>query len=206
LMDLYSKYNLPKVLDFCCAKKPIRKQREKVVALSKGIVLEIGSGSGLNFPFYKTSKVKKIYALEPDKEMIELARQETKKSPIEITFLQEYAERISLKDNSVDTKLLTYPLCTIPDTMSAPKEMKRVLKSNWCLVYCEHGRAPESSIRKWQNRLNPINSYFCGGCNVNRDITRLITESGFKIRKSETMYFPGTPKLIGYNYWGTAVI
>ena len=205
-MSLYSKYILPKVLDFCCATKPIRKQREKVVPLCKGIVLEIGSGSGLNFPYYKTSKVKKIFALEPDKEMIELARQETKKSSIEITFLQEYAERISLKDNSVDTILLTYSLCTIPDPISALKEMKRVLRSNGCLVYCEHGMAPESSIRKWQNRLNPINSYFSGGCNLNRNITQLITESGFKIQHSETMYLPGTTKLIGYNYWGTAVI
>lgn len=205
-MSLYSKYILPKVLDFCCATKPIRKQREKVVPLCKGIVLEIGSGSGLNFPYYKTSKVKKIFALEPDKEMIELARRETKKSSIEITFLQEYAERISLKDNSVDTILLTYSLCTIPDPISALKEMKRVLRSNGCLVYCEHGMAPETSIRKWQNRLNPINSYFSGGCNLNRNITQLITESGFKIRKSETMYLPGTTKLIGYNYWGTAVI
>ena len=205
-MSLYSKYILPKILDFCCATKPIRKQREKVVPLCKGIVLEIGSGSGLNFPYYKTSKVKKIFALEPDKEMIELARQETKKSSIEITFLQEYAERISLKDNSVDTILLTYSLCTIPDPISALKEMKRVLRSNGCLVYCEHGMAPESSIRKWQNRLNPINSYFSGGCNLNRNITQLITESGFKIQKSETMYLPGTTKLVGYNYWGTAVI
>ena len=205
-MSLYSKYILPKVHDFCCATKPIRKQIEKVVPLCKGIVLEIGSGSGLNFPYYKTSKVKKIFALEPDKEMIELARQETKKSSIEITFLQEYAERISLKDNSVDTILLTYSLCTIPDPISALKEMKRVLRSNGCLVYCEHGMAPESSIRKWQNRLNPINSYFSGGCNLNRDITQLITESGFKIRKSENMYLPGTTKLVGYNYWGTAVI
>ena len=204
-MSLYSKYILPKLLDFCCATKPIRKQREKVVPLCKGIVLEIGSGSGLNFPYYKTSKVKKIFALEPDKEMIELARQETKKSSIEITFLQEYAERISLKDNSVDTILLTYSLCTIPDPISALKEMKRVLRSNGCLVYCEHGMAPESSIRKWQNRLNPINSYFSGGCNLNRNITQLITESGFKIQKSETMYLPGTTKLVGYNYWGTAV-
>jgi len=205
-MSLYSKYILPKLLGFCCATKPIRKQREKVVPLCKGIVLEIGSGSGLNFPYYKTSKVKKIFALEPDKEMTELARQETKKSSIEITFLQEYAERISLKDNSVDTILLTYSLCTIPDPISALKEMKRVLRSNGCLVYCEHGMAPESSIRKWQNRLNPINSYFSGGCNLNRNIMQLITESGFKIQKSETMYLPGTTKLVGYNYWGTAVI
>ena len=205
-MSLYSKYILPKVLDFCCATRPIRKQREKVVPLCKGIVLEIGSGSGLNFPYYKTNKVKKIFALEPDEEMIELARQETKKSSIEITFLQEYAERISLKDNSVDTILLTYSLCTIPDPISALKEMKRVLRSNGRLVYCEHGMAPESSIRKWQNRLNPINSYFSGGCNLNRNITQLITESGFKIQKSETMYLPGTTKLVGYNYWGTAVI
>ena len=205
-MSLYSKYILPKVLDFCCATKPIRKQREKVVPLCKGIVLEIGSGSGLNFPYYKTSKVKKIFALEPDKEMIELARQETKKSSIEITFLQEYAELISLKNNSVDTILLTFSLCTIPDPISALKEMKRVLRSNGCLVYCEHGMAPESSIRKWQNRLNPINSYFSGGCNLNRNITQLITESGFKIQKAETIYLPGTTKLVGYSYWGTAVI
>tara|TARA_X000001036_G_C20580512_1_gene766552 strand:+ start:453 stop:986 length:534 start_codon:yes stop_codon:yes gene_type:complete len=177
-----------------------------VVPLCKGIVLEIGAGSGLNFPLYDTNKVKKLYALEPDREMIKLARRETKETPFKIIYLQEYAENISLKDNSVDTILLTYSLCTIPDPISALKEMKRTLKSNGHLIYCEHGMAPETSIKKWQDRLNPINSYFCGGCNLNRDISRLIVESGFKIKKLETMYLPGTTKLIGYNYWGIAVI
>ena len=205
-MGLYSKYVLPKVTDFCCATKPIRKQREKVVPLCEGIVLEIGAGSGLNFPFYKAQNVKKLYALEPDEEMVKLAQKDKNNIEIDITYLKEFSENISLGDNSVDTILLTYALCTIPDPMSALKEMKRVLKPKGHLIYCEHGMAPDPSIKRWQDWLNPINSYFCGGCNLNRDITGLIVKGGFKIKKLDTMYLPGTTKVLGYNYWGTAVI
>ena len=81
-----------------------------MVPLCKGIVLELGAGSGLNFPFYDPNKVKKLYALEPDREMIKLARRETKETPFKITYLQESAEHILLKDTSVDTILLTYSL------------------------------------------------------------------------------------------------
>ena len=205
-MGLYSKYVLPKVTDFCCATKPIRKQREKVVPLCEGIVLEIGAGSGLNFPFYKAQNVKKLYALEPDEEMVKLAQKDKNNIEIDITYLKEFSENISLGDNSVDTILLTYALCTIPDPMSALKEMKRVLKPKGHLIYCEHGMAPDLSIKRWQDWLNPINSYFSGGCNLNRDITGLIVQGGFKIKNLDTMYLPGTTKVLGYNYWGTAVI
>ena len=86
-MGFYNKYILPKIINAGCGTKPIRKQREKVLPLCKGIVLEIGCGSGLNFSFYEENNIDKLYALEPDKEMLRQAKSVVKEVNFPITFL-----------------------------------------------------------------------------------------------------------------------
>ena len=85
------------------------------------------------------------------------------------------------------------------------KEIRRVLKSGGQLLFCEHGLAPEEKTAEWQNRINYFWPYISGGCNLNKDIPHLIGEAGFNISNMEQMYLPKTPKILGYNYWGTAV-
>jgi len=203
-LGFYEKYILPKFLNCACGTKPINYQREKIVPLAKGIVLDIGIGSGLNIPFYNKSNIDRLYGLDPSEELLKIAKPLAKKNELEIEFLQCGAEAIPLPDQSIDTVLITYTMCTIPDIKLSNSEIMRVLKPEGQLLFCEHGLAPDKNIAKWQRRINPIWSKIAGGCNLNRDIPKLITSSGFKISNMEEMYLPSTPKFAGYNYWGVA--
>ena len=203
-MGLYAKYILPKVINSTCSTKPIMKQREKVLPLCNGVVLEVGAGSGLNFSFYNPDKVSMVYALEPDPEMLKQARTQAQKVKLSFSFLQAGAEQIPLEDNMIDTVLLTFTLCTIPKPDLALKEMRRVLKNSGKLIFCEHGIAPDKKVQQKQNILNLFWPYLSGGCNLNRDIPKLIEENGFKFENVETMYLPGTAHWAGFNFWGSA--
>lgn len=206
IKSAYENYVLPKLLDTCCSTKPINYQREKIVPNASGTVLEIGIGSGLNIPFYNISKIDKIYGLDPSIQLCKKAIKKAEEIDINIDFLFEGAEEIKLKSNSIDTVVITYTLCSIPNPMDALKEIKRVIRSDGNILFCEHGIAPDIKVSKWQNRINPIWGKLFGGCNINRDIPSIISNSGFKVQNLEQMYLPSTPKIVGYNYWGSASI
>lgn len=204
-MGLYSKYILPKVIDWTCKQKPSRKQREKIVPVAYGNVLEIGIGSGLNLPFYNHENIKSILGIDPSKEIWSENQINVNNFPFEFQFVQARAENIPADNNSFDSVLVTYSLCTIPELAVAFDEIRRVMKDNGKLIFCEHGKAPDKAIERWQNVLNPIWKQFSGGCNLNRDIPSIIRNNGFKIDQMETMYIPGW-KPVTFNYWGTASI
>ena len=204
-MSLYEKYLLPKFLNCACGSKPISYQRKKVVPMAEGKVLEIGIGSGLNLPFYDKSKLDELWGLDPSEGLSEMAKQVADEEAMEVNFISAGAEEIPLPDNHLDSVLVTYTMCTIPEVHRANKEIQRVLKGNGRLIFCEHGEAPDKNIKKWQNRINPLWKKLAGGCNINRNIPSLIQESGFDIIDLEEMYLPNTPKIAGYNYWGYAV-
>lgn len=191
-------------MNFACSASPNQKQRQKIVPEAAGEILEIGFGSGLNVPYYDPSKVIKIWALEPSEGMRRKAQPAVNGTDMDIEFIALPGEQIPLDDNSVDTVLMTYTLCTIADTEAALQGMRRVLKPEGRLLYCEHGKAPDDSVARWQNRLNPAWSRIAGGCQMNRDIPALINEGGFSIKIDERMYIPGA-KVLCYNFWGSAV-
>ncbi len=203
-MRLYNQYILPKIIHFTCGLKPSMRQREKVVPQAHGRVLEVGIGSGLNLPYYDSEKVTKIWGLDPSPEMIEMASQAAKPVPFDVEFIGLPGEEIPLENNSVDTVVVTYTLCTIPETLPALMQMKRVLRPGGELVFCEHGAAPDASVRRWQNRLNPIWKRLGGGCNLNRPIPDLLEAGGFQVKKLDTMYIPGW-RPASFNFWGIAV-
>ena len=202
-MGIYSKHVLPKLVHSVCGQKPTMRQREKVVPLAQGRVLEIGIGSGLNIPFYDAARVTHLWGLEPSAEIWAIAQKNAKQHHLDAEFIQSGAESIPLDSNCVDTVVMTYTMCTIPDTETALDEIRRVLKPGGKLIFCEHGIAPDESVRRWQNRLNPVWEKFAGGCNLNRPIPDLLKRSGFKCNDLQTMYLPGW-KPASFNYWGTA--
>ena len=202
-MGLYAKYILPRLVHFSCSTKPCMRQREKVVPLASGEVLEIGVGSGLNLPFYDSRRVTRLWGLEPAAEMRQLAAAAVQSLPFEFEFIDLPGEEIPLEANSVDTVVVTYTLCTIPETEPALRGMARVLRPGGKLIFCEHGAAPDDDVRRWQERMNPIWSRVGGGCNLDREIPELIRAGGFEIDRMETMYLPGW-RPAGFNYWGSA--
>ena len=203
-MGFYAKYILPKASHFVCSAKPIRRQREKIVPLAEGRVLEVGIGSGLNLPFYAAGKVQYVWGLDPSKESWALAHQGAAQTEFDVEFIEATAEEIPLDNGSADTVLVTYTLCSIPKILPALGEMRRVLKQGRQLIFCEHGRAPDKTVQRWQNHLNPIWKRLSGGCNLNLPIPSLLKQAGFRIRTMDMMYIPGW-KPACFNYWGTAI-
>jgi ubiquinone/menaquinone biosynthesis C-methylase UbiE len=200
---VYERFVLPRLVHHVCGLKPQRLQRAKIVPAAAGTVLEIGFGSGLNLPHYDPGAVTKVLALDPSPDMWALARKAVAASPVPVEFLEAPAESIPLAEGSIDTVLVTYSLCTVDDVAAALQEARRVLKARGKLVFCEHGEAPDESVRRWQNRLNPLWTRLAGGCNLNRPIPALIAAGGFRIDSLSTMYVPGW-KPASFNYWGTA--
>lgn len=203
-MGLYDRYVLPFMIDKACGAPPILKQRAKVVPQARGRVLEVGMGSGINLSFYDPKRVERVFGLEPSLGMRHRAQKNLARSPVEVEWLDLPGEQVPLDDHSVDTVVLTFTLCTIPDFRAALAQMRRVLRPGGTLLFCEHGEAPDAEVRKWQDRINPIWKKIAGGCNLNRPIPACLEEAGFEIDQLETMYLPNTPRIAAFNYWGRA--
>jgi len=205
-VGLYDKYILPHLLNCTCNQKPFVHQRRKVVPLAKGNILEIGIGSGLNIPFYEAEGIDKIWGIDPSEELIAMAKNQVKDDTPDIELIISKAEEIDFEDDFFDTILMTYTMCTISNLSEAFTELKRVIKPTGKLIFCEHGMAPDENVIKWQNRINTFWPKISGGCNINKEIPSIIESSGFSISDLENMYLPKTPKVLGFNYWGTAAL
>lgn len=204
-MGFYSNYVVPRFVTCACGSKPIVRQRQKVVPRARGKILEIGLGAGHNIPHYDHERVDRVIGIDPCETSWQLAQERVNAVPFDVEFLAGSAEDIPLDDDSVDSVLLTFALCTIPDPLAALSEAKRVMRPAGELVFCEHAQAPDESVQRWQARINPLWKRLAGGCNLNRDIVGLIRTAGFDINELEQMYLPNTPRIAGFNVWGTAI-
>ncbi|NKI18235.1 class I SAM-dependent methyltransferase [Spongiibacter sp. KMU-166] len=203
-MSLYENYILPHVINCACSMPAVMAVREEIVPLASGVVLEVGMGSGLNLPLYTAENIDFIWGLEPSDAMRRRAADKLAASPLEVRWLELGGEAIPLEDNSVDTVLLTFTLCTIPDWRAALAHIRRVLKPAGTLLFCEHGLSRDAEVQHWQQRLTPVWKRLAGGCHLDRPIAQMLRESGFAIDDIQTRYLPKTPRVAGYVYSGSA--
>src|SRR5215472_12058323 len=201
-MGFYTRYFIPRLLDFSMRQKVLRPFRERVIGAAEGRVLEIGLGSGLNQPLYREN-VRSVIGLEPSPELLRMARRQRTAASVPVEFVQGSAEAISLEDDSIDTVVTTWTLCTIPDVDRALCEVRRVLRPGGILLFVEHGRAPEPGVARWQDRLDPIWCRVAGGCHLNRQIDSLIGSAGFRFDELRTSRVPG-PQTHTFLYEGSA--
>jgi ubiquinone/menaquinone biosynthesis C-methylase UbiE len=201
-MGFYSDFLLPKLCDLAMRNKHLLPYREPVIGAAEGRVVEIGVGSGLNLPFYR-STASEILALEPAPRLIAMARREVPRAKVPVTFIEGSAEAIPLEDHCADTVVTTWTICTIPQAALALSEMRRVLKPGGRLLFVEHGLSPDAGVRKWQDFLTPAWRRLAGGCHLNRPIRSLIEGAGFRMVRLETGYVPG-PKPMTFLYEGSA--
>lgn len=183
----------------------IRKIRQQVVPLAKGNVLEIGLGSGANVPYYDSATVTKLYALEPNPGMIRLAELELNKAELNFEFLDLSGEQIPLENESMDTVVSTFTLCTISGVEDALRGIGRVLKPGGKLIFFELGSSPDPDVRRWQRMFEPIAHRAYEGLSLTRDIPSLITQSGFHMEHLEAGYIAKFPKSWTYCFWGNAI-
>lgn len=200
---MYNDFVVPYFVELGCGMKELIPERQKVTATLEGRVLEIGFGSGLNLPHYPRA-VSEILAVDPSQRARRIGRRRIASASAPITFVGLDAERIDAPDASADSALCTFTLCTIPDAARALQEVRRILKPGARLHFLEHGRAPDASVARWQDRLNGMQRRMCGGCNVNRDMRALLEAAGFRLEKLDAGYFPKMPRTHGYLYSGIA--
>lgn len=201
-MSFYQRYVIPRLTHLAMRQKQLLPFRQRVIGAAEGRVLEIGIGSGLNFPLYGGA-VTSVIGLEPSSELLGMARPRAEAASAPITLLDASAETIPLDGGSIDTVVTTWTLCTIPNAVQALGEMRRVLRPGGALLFVEHGRAPEPGVARWQDRLDPLWSRLAGGCHLNRKMDDLISGSGFRIEALENTRIPG-PRTHTYLYQGHA--
>ena len=200
----YERHILPTALDFACGMPMISRMRQLVVPQAQWRVLEVGIGTGLNMRHYDKSRVTHVTGLDPALQLHPLAQERIAQVGLPVDLIGLSAEKIPLPDASFDTVLITYTLCTIPDPVSALLEMRRVLTPTGKLLFCEHGRAPDASVQRWQDRLQPVWGPLAGGCHLGRDIPALITAAGFTLTNPQASYLSG-PRPFTFHFWGEAL-
>jgi ubiquinone/menaquinone biosynthesis C-methylase UbiE len=202
-LGFYARYVLPRLIDLAMRNEDVARLRSIWIPQARGEVLEIGIGSGLNLPFY-SGDVQRVRGVDPSGELQRMARKRTPARGMPVEFLSQSAEdRLALPDESIDTVVMTWTLCSIPNAPKALKQMERVLKGDGRLIFIEHGRSPDPRVVAWQDRLTPAWKRIGGGCHLNRKIDELIVGAGFQILSLKTCYLPG-PRPMTYTYQGIA--
>ncbi|MFH1608618.1 MAG: class I SAM-dependent methyltransferase [Patescibacteria group bacterium] len=181
--------------------KVVEKQRPYIVGQAFGVVLEIGFGSGLNLPYYKN--INKLYAIDPSRELYNLAEERIKETFFPVEYLPVSAEKIPLADNSIDSVVSTWNLCSISHTENTLKEIFRVLKPNGIFLFIEHGKSSSQFIFNVQKLLTPSWKHIAGGCCLDKEIDKLISDVGFEIQKLEKSKQKFKP--LNFLYKGIAV-
>ncbi|NWG24661.1 MAG: methyltransferase domain-containing protein [Pseudorhodoplanes sp.] len=203
-MGLYERYIGPRLINALCSQGNITEERRHVVPQAHGVVLEVGIGTGLNVHLYDPARVECVIGVDPGENFLRLGARCIAASRVPVTVLRAPAEAIPLDDNSVDTVVLTYTLCSVADPAQALREMRRVLKPEGRLLFLEHGRADDANVARWQDRLNGVWRIIGCGCNLNRDTTALLREAGFDIQAVERFYLDGSPRPVGFHCRGVA--
>jgi len=198
----YEQRIVPLLVDRAMRQRLLEPFRREVVPPARGRVLEVGVGSGLNLPLYGHA-VEALLGLDPSRRLLSMARQRATPGGAPPRLLQASATDIPLADGSVDTVILTWTLCSIPNPVAALREMRRVLAPGGALRFVEHGLSPLPRVRSWQRRLTPIWRRLAGGCHLDRKVDDLLREGDFEISELRTEYAPG-PRPLTYMYTGFA--
>lgn len=201
-MGIYQDHVLPLLIHLSMRQRNLAAYRARLIPAAQGRVLEIGIGSGLNLPYYRTT-VEQIIGLDPSPKLLAMARETARRNSIPLELIENSAEAIPLYNRSIDTVVTTWTMCSIPDVQHALGEMRRILKPGGRLLFVEHGRSPDPGVRRWQDRLTPVWRRISGGCHLNRAIGELIEGAGFRIERIKTGYMRG-PKPMTFMYEGSA--
>ncbi len=204
--NLWDKHVVPRIIPIACGQGQIMKRRSLIVPHAIGKVLELGVGGGLNLSFYDASRVTSVSGVDPSPGLLNRARDAAKTAGIDFDIKAGIAESLPFSDNHFDTVVVTFTLCSVQDVKATLSEARRVLKPDGRLLFLEHGKSPDSSVSKWQNRIEPIWKPLAGGCHLTRPVIGSLVANGYKIVEEKCEYVPKAPKFAAWVEYGHAVL
>lgn len=199
-MGWYARSVLPKLLASAMRQKDLVPFRSRIGRAATGRVLELGIGPALNLPFYGPD-VTAVIGIEPSRAFLDMAAEGARGAAVPCRLLAARGDALPIENGSIDTVVTTWTLCTVPDAAAVLAEVRRVLRPGGKLLFAEHGRSPEPSVSRWQDRLNPVWLHLAGGCNINRPMPALIERAGFSVSDLSTGYV-GRPKVATFMFSG----
>lgn len=202
-MGFYNRWILPQVIEVSMRQKNFAPFRERTAGAAHGRVLEIGIGSGLNLASYHP-EIETVYGVDPSPELLAKASQRVANLGFPVRLLEATSEKLPLEDQSFDTVVMTFTLCSIPDAGGALLEIRRVLKPEGELLFAEHGRASDPDVMRWQDRITPVWKRIGGGCHLNRKVDDLIQAAGFRLERLSAGYQKFAPRPFSFFYEGSA--
>lgn len=203
-MGLYSNAIFPRCYDWFIDKTFWVKHRKQQLASVEGEILEIGVGTGLNLPHYP-KHVRKITTVDPNPGMNKRLQRRIDQTGIAVDKHIIASEQLPFDPETFDCVVSTITLCSISGVEQALKELYRVLKPGGRLLYLEHGVSPDPKVRKWQSRLNWLQSKVGDGCRLDLDVRALLETQPYDSIETENFYMEQTPRTHGYMYSGVAV-
>jgi ubiquinone/menaquinone biosynthesis C-methylase UbiE len=167
----------------------LKSWRRELLEHAHGDVLEIGAGTGANIEHY-SDQVTRLVLTEPDKHKRRIiGKKISGKGLDKVQISNDTAEQIRAEDESFDCVVAFIVFCCVSNPGTSLQEIKRVLKPGGYFIFLEHVAAPEgTSIRRWQNWLNPI--WRIVGDNLNRETEEAIIRAGFKMKEIKRESIP----------------
>jgi len=202
----YDEHIVPRFIKCACSSPAIMSLREKVVPLASGQVFEIGCGGGINQAFYDPAKVTSFAGMDPSAKGLDYTRAAAAERGWNAPDIRQgFGEAIPFEDESFDCVVCTFTLCSVGDQAQTLHELRRILKPGGKLLYAEHGKAPDLSVQKWQNRIEPVWKKLAGNCHLTRPIGSAVEKAGFAVHELGERYNHGMPRWAGWVEWGSAV-
>lgn len=201
-MGFYRERVLPRLHDRTLDRGSVRRVRDRACAPLHGTVVEVGFGSGLNLAHYPPA-VTRVQAIEPSAVARRLAQSRIAATTIPVDIAGLDGQRLELPDASVDCALLMLTLCSIPDQLTAARELHRVLVPGGFVSYAEHGASPDAAVARWQHRLNGLNRRV-SGCRLDTPTPAVLRSAGFELSGEHDGYLAGAPRWSAYLYAGIA--
>ncbi|HET8710619.1 MAG TPA: class I SAM-dependent methyltransferase [Spongiibacteraceae bacterium] len=187
-----------------CSQAMLCELRNHVIPLAEGRVLDIGVGAGANFALYDQHKVTGVTGVDPSPELLKSAAEEGKRIRIPCELHQASGEDLPFDDNSFDTVVTTFTLCSVTDPERVLAEVQRVLKPAGKFLFLEHSRCPEDSLQRWQYRIEPIWKKLTGNCHLTRPAIANVAKSGLTLLEDHGFFAQGKRSFIGWMEWGVA--
>lgn len=206
LRSAWERWALPTLIEKACRSSVILEERRRLVPRAHGRVLELGVGSGLNLPFYDEARVTAFVGVDPSPGLLEKARARLRASPLrglgELVLAP--GERLPFEDESFDSAVMTYTLCSVADPLRVLGEIRRVLRPGAPLFFVEHGLASEPRTARLQRLLTPAWRTLSGNCHLDRDIAAALASADFELPELAARFTEGTVKAVSFTYEGKA--